>query len=284
VPFWGFSLKKLLALFLVLIAAYVAYPYVTLWRIGQAFKDKDAVTLDALVDWPRVRETVKSEVLALASDTALGPQDLSISGALGSALGAKLVDGIIDGYVSPRGLFRLSDKFDPEKAWQNIGYAFFVSPTQFRVDFRPPDKPSAVFSFLLSMSGLEWKVTNVVLPSDALLKGSESVLQSRLSRTTVAPSANVALTDNDIASLKKQFAKCWAPKNNVSVWVAISLNRDGSLSGEPYVLSPEKSAPFLAAADSALAAVRKCQPYSLPGASYEAWKKVEISFEPTRVR
>ena len=48
--------------------AYVAYPYVTLYRLGSAIQRADAATLESLVDWPAVREGIKEDVCDLASD------------------------------------------------------------------------------------------------------------------------------------------------------------------------------------------------------------------------
>jgi len=67
------------------------------------------------------------------------------------------------------------------------------------------------------------------------------------------------------------------------VIVRITLNQDGSLSGEP-VLVNFGSGPSQAAAASALLAVGRCQPFKLPLAKYDLWKEMEIMFDASIVR
>lgn len=62
--------------------------------------------------------------------------------------------------------------------------------------------------------------------------------------------------------------------------VHILLKQDGSLQADPVLLNRGDSPFFQVAAESALRAVRRCQPYKLPLAKYEAWKDVEINFDP----
>ena len=58
-------------LFVVLIGfalSYAAYPYVTICRLGLALRAGDAAALQALVDWPSVREGLKEDICDLALD------------------------------------------------------------------------------------------------------------------------------------------------------------------------------------------------------------------------
>ena len=59
---------SLVAMVLSLGVAYVAYPYVTLYRLGSAIQVADAATLESLVDWPAVREGIKEDVCDLVAD------------------------------------------------------------------------------------------------------------------------------------------------------------------------------------------------------------------------
>jgi colicin import membrane protein len=94
------------------------------------------------------------------------------------------------------------------------------------------------------------------------------------------------LSQNEIAMLKAQLMGCWNPPVGVSeakdliVTVKFSLNRDGSLLGEPIVLNRGRNALFQIAAESATRAVRRCQPFRLPASKYEAWQEVEVNFDP----
>ncbi|HEY0423857.1 MAG TPA: DUF2939 domain-containing protein, partial [Rhodopila sp.] len=58
----------LLAMVLGVGVTYAAYPYVTLYRLGSAIQSADAGTLEAMVNWPAVREGIKEDVCDLALD------------------------------------------------------------------------------------------------------------------------------------------------------------------------------------------------------------------------
>jgi hypothetical protein len=89
--------------------------------------------------------------------------------------------------------------------------------------------------------------------------------------------------------LKAQLMSCWNVPVGVSeakdlvVTVRFSLGRDGSLSGEPMVVNHGRNALFQVAAESALRAVRRCQPFRLPASKYEAWQEVEVNFDPNEM-
>ncbi len=57
-----------LAMVLSVGVAYVAYPYITLYRLGEAIRGADAATLETLVDWPSVREGIKEDICDLVVD------------------------------------------------------------------------------------------------------------------------------------------------------------------------------------------------------------------------
>jgi Hsp70 protein len=92
-----------------------------------------------------------------------------------------------------------------------------------------------------------------------------------------------------INMLMTQLKSCWAPPSNIVdargpiVTVRFSLNRDGSLQGEPTVVNRSGSALFQVAAESATRAVRVCQPFRLPASGYEVWREIEVNFDPAIV-
>ncbi len=92
-----------------------------------------------------------------------------------------------------------------------------------------------------------------------------------------------------LAMLKQQLSACWNPPvgvreaRDLAVRVRFSLNRDGSLSGEPVVANRGSNPMFQVAAETALRAVRSCQPLRLPAAKYEFWQEVEVNFDPAEM-
>jgi colicin import membrane protein len=94
------------------------------------------------------------------------------------------------------------------------------------------------------------------------------------------------LTQSELDALRAQIQACWNPPagaaddRNLIVLVKIVLRQDGSLAADPVVLNRGNSPMFQIAAESAMRAVRRCQPYRLPIAKYEIWKDVEVTFDP----
>jgi len=82
------------------------------------------------------------------------------------------------------------------------------------------------------------------------------------------------------AMIRQQLYSCWNPKVNMLVSVSFSLNRDGSLAGDPTVINRAGGAQFQIAAEDAVRAVRACSPLRLPASKYEFWQGLIIDFNP----
>jgi hypothetical protein len=84
--------------------------------------------------------------------------------------------------------------------------------------------------------------------------------------------------------IARQLYGCWTPPANVpttvTATVRFSLNRDGSIAGQPTLVKVTPGARAQAAAESALRAVRRCAPLHLPADKYELWQEVEVVFDP----
>jgi TonB family protein len=74
--------------------------------------------------------------------------------------------------------------------------------------------------------------------------------------------------------LSAQIIRCWTPPPGASgaVTLRFELRRDGTVEGTPRV-SGLANAGF---AESALAAVKRCQPYHLPPARFEDWQHAVV--------
>lgn len=95
------------------------------------------------------------------------------------------------------------------------------------------------------------------------------------------------LSQNEIDALRARIQQCWNPPagqadaKELVVQVRIQFNQDGSLAGEPRLLTRGASTYQQVAGESALRAIRRCAPYTfLPIAKYDAWKDVEVTFDP----
>lgn len=95
------------------------------------------------------------------------------------------------------------------------------------------------------------------------------------------------LTMNEIDALRARIQQCWNPPagqadaKELTVLVRIQFNQDGSLATEPRITSRVSPGYQQVAAESAVRAIRRCAPYSfMPAAKYEAWKDIEVNFDP----
>ena len=103
-----------------------------------------------------------------------------------------------------------------------------------------------------------------------------------------APTANApTLSVNELAALQARLRDCWEVPVGVQhardlvVTVRIQFRKDGSLAADPIVLNRSALPLFQIAAEAATRGIRKCAPYSfMPPAKYEAWKDVEVNFDP----
>ncbi|HEX3994533.1 MAG TPA: DUF2939 domain-containing protein [Acetobacteraceae bacterium] len=160
----------LLATVLSLGVAYVAYPYLALYRLGSAVKSADAATLEALVDWPAVREGIKEDVCDLAAENSS-----PTAGANLPPFGASFVRGItsasIDQTVTPQALLAVAASEPahptPRGADIHINWAFFDSPTTFMVSLQSPGQADPI-KLEMDLRHGAWRVYRVWLPADLL--------------------------------------------------------------------------------------------------------------------
>ncbi|MEZ5788284.1 MAG: cell envelope biogenesis protein TolA [Xanthobacteraceae bacterium] len=94
------------------------------------------------------------------------------------------------------------------------------------------------------------------------------------------------LTQTEIDALRAQIQACWNPPagtldaKDLIVVVRLQLREDGSLSADPALMNRGSHPIFRIAAESAMRAIRRCQPYKLPLAKYQVWRDVEVTFDP----
>lgn len=167
-----------LAAFLAVGVSYVAYPYVTLFRLGEAIRSGDATTLQKLVDWPAVREGIKEDICDQVIDTpSKGPQ--TAAGTL-PPFGASFVRGIaassIDRAVTPEALAAAASAPASRKpavsgADVHVSWAFFEDPTAFSVSLNAPGQAEPI-KLQMELQHGKWRVKRVWLPSN-LLQGND---------------------------------------------------------------------------------------------------------------
>jgi hypothetical protein len=104
-----------------------------------------------------------------------------------------------------------------------------------------------------------------------------------------APHMSMSMASALDAWLTESYLNCWTPPPGMpdgDTYVAqikVVFNPDGSLSGRPILLNPPSDRAWRAHAESAMRAVRKCDPLKVPAEYmpyFDQWKIETIHFDP----
>ncbi len=136
------------------VAGYAASPYYAVYALHRALREADAAQLAERIDFPALRASVKEELDARLLRETANPQGFPdrVFGKIAAALGPKIVDYVVESYVTPAGIAELAvkarkepeDRKDEGTSFRNpvrsiekrkIRHAFFRSPTTFLVTY-----------------------------------------------------------------------------------------------------------------------------------------------------
>src|SRR5499427_11126008 len=93
-------IRWLVAICVVILLVYGASPYFSFWRFTAAVQSRDAAAINARVDFPAVRASLKRQLVArFANKTTSHKRWIN--------LGPTLIDAIIDAYITPDGIAAL---------------------------------------------------------------------------------------------------------------------------------------------------------------------------------
>jgi hypothetical protein len=147
--------------------AYLAYPYYSLYQLGDALRRGDGPAVESKVDWPRVRAGIKQDVTAsLATDPAAD----GLGGAVTAALAGVFLDSMIDARFSPTALAKAAGMAHGEQL-PSVDWAFFDGPTSFAARVHALGMTETI-RLRLELEGFAWTVTRVFLPLDQLPNSS----------------------------------------------------------------------------------------------------------------
>lgn len=176
-------MKRLLfkaTLLILLVAGYIAAPFVTAWSIREAARNGDSAYLERAIDWPSVRETLKPALSQLAFDMPDPASQSDVKPTMWQRFkaywGQGTMNRAIDGYITPEGLpklFALRNAYrsytgavDDEKSrpaveriqrfWARVKRAEFTSLTDFEVDMADKHDPNRIYLGKLELTGSGW--------------------------------------------------------------------------------------------------------------------------------
>jgi Protein of unknown function (DUF2939) len=159
--------KRVIGACAAVVVAYGAYPYVTLYRLGQAIRTGDAATLQAMVNWDSVREGIKEDICDMVADQ---PTQAKASGQLppfGAGFMRGIATNVIDKQVTPEALAQAARQPDARQsvagAAVQVNWAFFEGPRTFVVDLTGQGQSDPI-RLQMDLRDGAWSVTRVWLP------------------------------------------------------------------------------------------------------------------------
>ena len=116
---------------------------------------------------------------------------------------------------------------------------------------------------------------------------------NRLTQSSVKTSFAEGLSLSEEDALKAQIFSCWSVPlglpydENLLVRVKLKLKPDGTILKSEVLDHIRMNTPgqkfYKVLAESALRAVRICQPLKVPPTGYERWKDIQLNFNPTEM-
>ena len=127
-------------------------------------------------------------------------------------------------------------------------------------------------------------------------KEEEAVKQKKSSKITQSSQKNsfaTGLTLSEEDALRAQIFGCWSvplglPYNeDLLVRIKLNLKKDRTISKSEILDHQRMNSPgqkfYKVLAESALRAVRLCQPLKVPPTGYDKWKEIQLNFNPTEM-
>ena len=126
-------------------------------------------------------------------------------------------------------------------------------------------------------------------------KEEEAVKQKNWQDNTKQPKNSFAsgLTLSQEDALRAQIFGCWSVPlglpydENLLVRIKLNLKKDGTIMKSEILDHQRMNRPdqkfYKVLAESALRAVRLCQPLKVPPTGYEKWKELQLNFNPTEM-
>lgn len=164
---------RVLGLLVVVVIAYLAWPMVTMWRLGNAIATKDVVVIDSIIDWPSVRAALKADLLArpemqeaLRKGTAPGESGFAAAGsALGLALAGPIMDRALESMLNSSLVIKgYENGRIPVTPADGVSGLRMVTPTAitFSVMVGPPGEQVQV-NPVMQLKDMDWRVTRVMI-------------------------------------------------------------------------------------------------------------------------
>jgi hypothetical protein len=172
---------------------YVAYPYVTLFRLGLAIQQGDAATLETMVDWDRVRDGIKEDICdAVLDDPTPAATNAEALPAFGTSFMRGIAGSMIDKTINAASLVQATRSMGSAPDYHRVAivgsasaaelsqpvemgaprvvWAFFENAKTFDVEMKAPTGSGIHHPIRVQMElvGTEWKIIRAWLPMEML--------------------------------------------------------------------------------------------------------------------
>ncbi len=177
-----------LAALLLIVGGYIASPFISMWTLREAIRRADTATIEARIEWPSVRESLKASLskhanlqpLVTAANSDVTP---SMWQRVKGVFGATMLDRFIETYVTPEGLPKLFDyrqiwrreqaagdaresanatpldRF--QRFWHRIKRAEFQSLTRVEIEMEDRNIADRRYISVMQLRGLGWRLTEL---------------------------------------------------------------------------------------------------------------------------
>ena len=175
-------MKRVVGVLLVLALAYVAYPYIALYRLGDAIRSGDSGEVEGKVDWPSVRQGLKDDLNAHFAAKAGADSDDTMA-ALGTMIAGKMIGSVVDSTVTPSGLSVIMQtgragpavvhdiapavpEMQKDRPLPRVASSGFHGLGAFEAEIAPREGDSSgkLLKVRLELEGGYWMLTHVYLP------------------------------------------------------------------------------------------------------------------------
>lgn len=159
--------------------AYLASPYIAIWRLQVAMESGDTLALQNMIDWRAVRDGLKHDI----ADGIIGPAQTQLASgtlpAFGSSFMAGMADTAVEREVTPQNLVAVMRQMRPGHATTSpmdcFVSAFFKSPGAFEIVVRDDDLASDQqhLRLRLELHGIHWMVMRAWVPQDLIERATQ---------------------------------------------------------------------------------------------------------------
>ena len=168
----------LVGLVIVALVGYAAVgPLITIYQIKSAVEQQDSEKLSEYVDFPTLRTNLKEQLNSeLMKKAATDWKDKPFR-ALGLALSPKLVESIVDSFVTPSGISNLMAGKKPQQPvkeqqaqessgrqrWEQFKNSRYTYDSSSKFSVWVKDDKGEEIRFVLTRDGLSWKLSNIII-------------------------------------------------------------------------------------------------------------------------